>query len=85
MGAVGLQAWLWQPRFWDAAAKRSLAPRGWVLLHRVVGYLYVGIYLLMTWHMVPRLWQYQFELPARTVIHAVAAILIGVILLTPQS
>jgi hypothetical protein len=36
----------------------------------------------MMLEMLPRLWEYQIELPARTVIHATAAIAIGVILIT---
>jgi mono/diheme cytochrome c family protein len=36
----------------------------------------------MMWGMIPRLWEYQVELPARTVIHATAAIILGVLLFT---
>ena len=35
--------------------------------------------------MVPRLWEYQIELPARKVIHAEMGICIGVILITKLS
>ncbi len=80
--AMLLQAWLWGPQYWDAEKKKSLAPRLWVNVHRAVGFAYVAIYVVMMWNMVPRLWQYQFELPARTIMHAVAAISIGVLLLT---
>ena len=59
----------------------STAPRSLTLLHRCIGYSYRIIYLIMMWHMVPRLWSYQVELPARTVAHLMLAISIGVLLL----
>jgi cytochrome c5 len=80
--AVLLQAWLWGPRFWDEANHRTTAPPLWLGVHRWVGYAFFVIYLVMMWNMVPRLWSYQFELPARTVMHAVAAITLGVLLIT---
>ncbi len=49
--------------------------------HRWFGYLFVGIYLLMLWQMVPRLWTYQIEFPPRTVVHIVLGIAIGAVLL----
>jgi len=83
--AVLLQAWLWGPQFWDDVAKKTRAPRAWLRVHRMVGYTFAIIYVVMMWQMVPRLWHYQFELPARTVFHAVAAITLGVILVTKIS
>jgi mono/diheme cytochrome c family protein len=83
--AVLLQAWLWGPRFWDDIGKKTRAPKAWLRVHRVVGYTFAVIYVVMMWQMVPRLWRYQFELPARTVFHAVAAITLGVILVTKLS
>lgn len=80
--AVVLQAWLWGPKFWDEEAKKTRAPKGWLRLHSAAGYTYGIIYVLMMWHMVPRLWEYQYELPARTVIHAVVAVMIGVLLIS---
>ncbi|MEZ4426705.1 MAG: hypothetical protein R3A51_03325 [Nannocystaceae bacterium] len=77
--AVLLQAWLWG---FPMDGDRSTAPRRWVLVHRLVGLSYASIYALMMYHMLPRLWIYQVELPARSVIHAVAAINIGILLLT---
>ncbi len=77
--AVMLQAWLWG---FPMKGDKSTAPRMWVNVHRLVGLSFVAIYVTMMIFMVPRLWQYQVELPARTVIHAVAAIVIGVLLLT---
>ncbi len=81
IAAVLLQAWLWRPEYWDAATKKSHAPRLWMNVHRAVGYAYAGIYVAMMIEMVPRLWEYQIELPARTVVHAAMAITIGVLLL----
>ena len=78
--AVVLQAWLWGPRYWNPDTKKSHAPRFWVKLHRAVGWAYAAIYVAMMTQMLPRLWEYQVELPARTVVHAVAAITICVIL-----
>ncbi|MEM9187903.1 MAG: DUF6529 family protein [Myxococcota bacterium] len=80
--AVVLQAWLWNPKYWDEQKKKTHAPPFWIAVHRISGYLYFGIYIIMMWEMLPRLWEYQVELPARTVLHAVCAILIGVILVT---
>ncbi len=77
--AVMLQAWLWGFPMVDG---RSTAPRLWTHVHRLVGLSFVAIYIVMMISMVPRLWQYQVELPARTVIHATCAIVIGVLLLT---
>ena len=83
--AVFLQAWLWGPRFWDEEAKKTRAPKTWLRLHALVGYVYGLIYLFMMWNMLPRLWEYQYELPARTVIHAVVAIILGVLLISKIS
>jgi cytochrome c5 len=77
--AVMLQAWLWG---FPMDGDRSTAPRLWTNIHRLVGLSFVVIYIAMMVFMVPRLWQYQVELPARTVIHATTAIVIGVLLLT---
>ena len=67
IGAVLLQAWLWGPQFWDDVSKRTRAPKAWLRVHRAVGYSCAIIEGGMMWRMVPRLWHYQFELPARTV------------------
>ena len=68
--AVMLQAWLWG---FPMEGDRSTAPRMWTNIHRVVGLSFVAIYVVMMIFMIPRLWQYQVELPARTVIHATCA------------
>lgn len=80
--AVFLQAWLWGPKFWNEAEKKTEAPKAWLRVHAGVGYVYGLIYVVMMWNMFPRLWEYQYELPARTVIHAVVAIILGVLLIT---
>lgn len=80
--AVLLQAWLWGPKYWDEEKKKTEAPKAWLRVHAAVGYTYGTIYLLMMWNMFPRLWEYQYELPARTVIHAVVAIVLGVLLIS---
>src|SRR5687767_7801886 len=80
--AVLLQAWLWNPKYWDEVAKKTHAPRAGLIAHRLVGYAFAAIYVVMMVYMLPRLWEYQVELPARTVIHAVAAIVLGVLLIT---
>lgn len=77
--AVMLQAWLWG---FPMDGDRSTAPRLWTNIHRLVGLSFVAIYITMMIFMIPRLWQYQVELPARTVIHATSAIVIGVLLMT---
>lgn len=80
VAGVLLQAWLWGPKFWNAELEKTEAPRFWLRVHALCGYTYGLIYLVMMWHMLPRLWEYQYELPARTVFHAVLAITIGVLL-----
>jgi len=71
---------LWGYPF-DEKTLRSAAPRPLMLLHRAIGYLYLAIYLYFMSQMLPRLWQYQVELPARTVAHLMLGMAIGVILL----
>ena len=82
VSAVLLQAWLWNPKYWDEVAKKTRAPRAGLIAHRAVGYAFAAIYVVMMIYMLPRLWEYQVELPARTVLHAVAAIILGVLLFT---
>ncbi len=90
IAATILQAWLWSfPMAPDPGGPdpngKSTAPRLWTRIHRVMGLAYVVIYVVLMWEMVPRLWEYQFELPARTVIHACLGITIGVLLITKIS
>jgi len=65
---------------YDHEKTHSFAPPVSILTHRILGYLYIVIYLYIMWSMVPRLWSYQIELPARTVVHLTLGILIGALL-----
>ncbi len=75
---------IWKFPF-DHEKLKSEAPVSLVRLHRLLGLVYVLIYLYLMYQMVPRLWAYQIELPARTVVHLSLGILIGVILITKIS
>ena len=85
IAATILQAWLWRfPMLPDPGGPdpngKSSAPRSWTHVHRILGALFVLIYIVMMVQMVPRLWEYQVELPARTILHAVMGITIGFLL-----
>ena len=75
-----LMYWLWGFPY-DHEKFKSEAPLSLRMLHRFIGYLYVIIYIILMWQMVPRLWNYQIEFPARTVIHLSFGFLIGIVLL----
>jgi mono/diheme cytochrome c family protein len=49
--------------------------------HRVFGYVFLALYVYFLWQMVPRLWTYQIEFPARTVMHFTLGMAIGPLLL----
>ncbi len=66
---------------YDKEKHVSSAPQSLVFVHRFLGYIYIGIYVYLMIQMVPRMWLYQIELPARTVVHLVCGILIGAILI----
>ncbi len=88
--AVVMQAWLWSfPMVPDPGGPdpngKSTAPKHWTQFHRIVGLAYVIIYIIMMREMIPRLWEYQTELPARTIFHAVMGISIGFILVVKIS
>ncbi len=78
--AMFLMFHLWGYPF-DKATRTSSAPRWAMMLHRLLGYAFAVIYILLMWKMVPRLWQYQVEFPARTVVHIVVGFSIGFLLL----
>ena len=78
--SVFLMFKLWGYPF-DKETHKSDAPPSLMLLHRVIGYAYAILYVFMMWHMVPRLWNYQVELPPRTVAHLMLGITIGVLIL----
>jgi mono/diheme cytochrome c family protein len=83
-GTVFLMYKLWGYPF-DKAKRQSAAPPGLMRLHRVMGIAYLLIYIVLMTQMVPRLWTYQVEFPARTVMHIVMGIMIGTILLVKLS
>ena len=51
------------------------------LAHRAFGYAFLAIYGVLLIQMVPRLWSYQIEFPARTVLHMALGMAIGAVLL----
>jgi mono/diheme cytochrome c family protein len=51
------------------------------MAHRVFGYVFLAIYIVLLVQMVPRLWTYQIEFPARTVVHISLGMAIGATLL----
>lgn len=78
--ATFLMYHLWGYPF-DKEKKRSEAPRSLMYLHRALGYAFVLCYVLLMWQMLPRMWEYQVEFPARTVAHIILGFTIGFILL----
>ena len=82
--SVFLMYKLWGYPF-DRETRTSAAPKSLVFVHRAIGYAYLIPVHLMMWHMVPRLWKYQVELPPRTVAHLMLGITIGVLLLVKIS
>ena len=75
---------LWGYPF-DEGTHTSSAPPRLMRLHRWLGYVYFAIYLTLMTQMVPRLWSYQIEFPARTVAHLMLGMAIGAILLVKIS
>ena len=75
-----LMFYLWKFPF-DHEKNKSMAPRWMMFMHRLFGWVFVGIYVYLMWDMVPRLWSYQIELPARTVIHLTLGLAIGAVLI----
>lgn len=59
----------------------SASPSRAILTHRVFGYVFLAIYAVLMVQMVPRLWTYQIEFPARTVVHLSLGMAVGVMLL----
>jgi mono/diheme cytochrome c family protein len=79
IAATFLMYHLWGYPF-DHEKLKSSAPPRLMLLHRVLGYAYVAVYLILMTQMVPRLWRYQVEFPARTVVHLTLGMMVGVLL-----
>lgn len=72
-----------QPAVGDSepvAAQRAPRANRAVMAHRVFGWMYLAIYVLLMVQMVPRLWLYQIEFPARTVVHLSLGMAIGAVL-----
>ena len=62
----------------QSAAVNPVSPFGGAALaHRVFGYVFLAIYVILMIQMVPRLWTYQIEFPARTVVHITLGMAIG--------
>ena len=82
--AIGLANMLLMFKPWgypfDHERLVSSAPKSFMLLHRLLGYVFLAIYVALMLQMAPRLWAYQVELPARTVAHLVMGIAIGAVL-----
>ncbi len=76
-------------QFWgydyDEEKKKSSCPQWKMNIHRAIGFAYIIIYVLMMAEMIPRLWEYQVEFPARTVAHIILGTTIGVILVIKVS
>lgn len=75
---------LWGYPF-DKATRKSEAPKSLMLVHRIIGFAFVGLYLFMMLQMVPRMVRYQVEFPARTVVHICLGITIGFLLMIKVS
>src|SRR5687767_7645507 len=84
LGAMFLMYRLWGYPF-DKVTKTSSAPPWAMLLHRVLGYLFAITYVAIMWHMVPRLWEYQVEFPARTTAHILLGMTVGFLLIVKIS
>ena len=78
-GGTFLMFHLWGYPF-DHETQKSEAPVPLMRLHRALGWIYLALYVYFMWQMVPRLWSYQIEFPARTVAHLTLGMTIGAIL-----
>jgi len=77
--AMFLMMHLWGYPF-DKEKRKSEAPQWAMYTHRGLGFAYILCYILLMWQMLPRLWQYQVEFPARTVAHIILGFTIGFLL-----
>lgn len=82
---IGVAATLLMFHLWgypyDKEKLKSSAPTIWLFVHRAMGWVFVGIYIYLMAQMVPRMWNYQIEFPARTVMHLTLGMAIGALLL----
>jgi hypothetical protein len=81
---ASLMAWLWRfPMQPDPTGRDpngvSTAPRSWTNVHRALGYVFVVIYAVLLFEMVPRSWEFRTG-TALSVVHGVLGVLIGVLL-----
>ncbi len=79
VAATFLMYHLWGHPY-DEKSRTSAAPRWAMWLHRGIGYGFALVYVAIMWDMVPRLWTYQVELPARTVAHLMLGFTVGFLL-----
>ena len=81
LGAAGtfLMYHLWGYPY-DHETHTSEAPPRLMRIHRLIGWLYLMLYLYFMSQMVPRLWNYQIEFPARTVAHLTLGMTIGALI-----
>jgi mono/diheme cytochrome c family protein len=82
--ATFLMFHLWGYPF-DKERRKSEAPVWARYLHRALGYLYAICYVILMWNMLPRMWEYQVEFPARTVAHLMLGFTIGFLLIVKIS
>jgi hypothetical protein len=85
--ATVLQLWLWtfpmvpDPHGVDPNGVTT-APRPWRIIHRLLGYLFIGLYLVLLSQMVPRLWNYDEDAwNGMSIAHALIGAAIGPVLL----
>ena len=81
---AGLMAWLWRfPMRPDPAGRDphgiSTAPRAGVFLHRGLGYVFIVLYAVLLFEMLPRTWQFRVVTPTG-ILHGILGVLIGVLL-----
>ncbi len=71
---------LWGYDF-DKSTGKSEAPAWAMVMHRALGYGFLITYAAIMAHMVPRMWLYQVEFPARTVAHIILGFSVGFLLI----
>jgi rubredoxin/mono/diheme cytochrome c family protein len=69
----------------ETASKLSRPQSRAIFAHRMFGYVFLAIYIVLLLQMLPRLWTYQIEFPARTVVHISLGMAIGAILVLKVS
>ncbi len=64
---------------YDKEKLKSSVPAFWLFVHRAMGWPFVALYVYLMIKMVPRMWNYQIEFPARTVMHLTLGMAIGAV------